>query len=398
MIIATQGTDMVRYILSFVCFLLLLTTAVGQTSGKKMLFVIDSFPLLGDPEEWNQVLPEDIADLTVVRNKDTLKLFGWPDLGGIVYIFTKEYRKRPDSLKRIPTLKQMEMKNNEWRLHGNLYSGKYIDYYNNGKIQNEGTLLYGRLHGELIVYFRNGNKKSAANYKNGILNGIATEYYPNGALMQTSEYVGGTYRRTPQTYFVNGQPMYGKNLRKKTRYDTAFTYYSTGKIKKMQLIRNGTPVFDQRENDINYYTTRFNHSINARNTKDANKYFLELYKLDSTSSDTYFLEGMLLAKELRFEKAIASFDKALKLEPLMRESLLQRALTRINKYRSININGVPEHNYAPITVADITSIPDNEQEKICNDLRKAEYVDYSEYHVRQWTSEAILNFCRKRNP
>lgn len=398
MIIATQRTDMVRYILSSVCFLLLLTTAVGQTSGKKMLFVIDSFPLLGDPEEWNQVLPEDIADLTVVGNKDTLKLFGWPDLDGIVYIFTKEYRKRPDSLKRIPTLKQMEMKNNEWRLHGNLYSGKYIDYYNNGKIQNEGTLLYGRLHGELIVYFRNGNKKSAANYKNGILNGIATEYYPNGALMQTSEYVGGTYRRTPQTYFVNGQPMYGKNLRKKTRYDTAFTYYSTGKIKKMQLIRNGTPVFDQRENDINYYTTRFNHSINARNTKDANKYFLELYKLDSTSSDTYFLEGMLLAKELRFEKAIASFDKALKLEPLMRESLLQRALTRINKYRSININGVPEHNYAPITVADITSIPDNEQEKICNDLRKAEYVDYSEYHVRQWTSEAILNFCRKRNP
>ena len=75
-------------------------------------------------------------------------------LDGIIYIFTKAYRNRPDGLKRIPSLKQMVMTKEGWNLNGALYTGKYIDYYNSGKIQNEGTLLNSKLNGVLTVYFK----------------------------------------------------------------------------------------------------------------------------------------------------------------------------------------------------------------------------------------------------
>src|SRR5690242_10513810 len=113
--------------------LLLSIFSIGQTSNNKILFIIDSLPLLNDPEEWNQLLEEDISDIKVVKSKDSLKLFGFEKFEGVTYIFTKEYRKRPDSLKKIPSLKQLKFENQVWNFNGVPYTGKYIDYFNNGK-------------------------------------------------------------------------------------------------------------------------------------------------------------------------------------------------------------------------------------------------------------------------
>ncbi len=187
----------------------------GQAPANKMLFIIDSIPLLHDPEKWNQIMPEDIADMNVVKNRDSLKLLGWKDLDGITYVFTKEYRNRPDSLKKIPGLKQMEMKNSAWHFHGVPYTGKYIDYYNNGKKQNEGMLLNGRLNGALIIYFRNGNTKLTGYYKQGLEHGRRNEYYKNGALMQSRNFLVGKDDRTGKTYFINGQVDHELRLKKK---------------------------------------------------------------------------------------------------------------------------------------------------------------------------------------
>src|SRR3954447_11934962 len=67
---------------------------LGQASGGRMLFVIDSIPLIDDPEDWNPITQEDIADVAVVRNKDSIMQLGWGQLDGITYIFTKSYRSR----------------------------------------------------------------------------------------------------------------------------------------------------------------------------------------------------------------------------------------------------------------------------------------------------------------
>jgi antitoxin component YwqK of YwqJK toxin-antitoxin module len=383
-------------------FFLLLTLSIsppsfGQSLNEKILYIIDSIPLFNDPEEWNPIAKEEIADIIVIKNKDSLKRLRPEQLDGIVYIFTKAYRNRPDSLKKIPSLKQMVMKNEVWNLNGIPYSGKYIDYYNSGKIQNEATLLNGKLDGELIVYFKNGNRKLVSNYKEGILHGVWNEYYPNGILMNSRKYAYAKVIGHGTYYFVTGQIMNEIKPKKRTLYDTSFSYYSTGKVKEMKLIKNGKPVLDKRINDFNANTTYFFLSINTGKLNDANKYFYSIWKVDSTSSDTHFKKGLLLMKEFRFDAAIEAFDEALRLEPLMRESLVHRAVARIKKYKYPNAKPLSKDNKEiPLTLEDIISIPGDEQTKICMDLRQAVYVDFSEFYVPKIVPFSILNYCQNK--
>ena len=391
------ATLMARLWIFLLAFLSISATSFGQIPNEKILFVIDSIPILTDPEEWNPIDPIDIADITVIKNKDSLKLLRPEQLDGIVYIFTKAYRNRPDSIKRIPSLKQMVVKNEIWNLNGIPYSGKYIDYYNSGKIQNKGTLLNGKLNGELTVYFKNGNKKFISNYKDGILHGVWSEYYPNGVLMNSRIYTGGKITKDDGYYFVNGQIQSEIRPKKATQYDTAFSYYSTGQVKRIKLVKKNPSVQDKKTNDFNAAVTYFLQSINEGNLKEANKYFLSIWKVDSSSSDTRFKEGLLLEKESRFDAAIEAFDKALKLEPLMRESLVHRAIARIKKYKYSNTNLLTgKSKETPLTLEDIISIPQDEQAKICNDLRQAVYVDFSELYVPQMVAPAILNYCQSK--
>ena len=117
---------MIKTVLISLGLFLFCKTSFAQIPKNTTLFVIDSIPILNDPEEWNSVLDEDIADISVVKGKDTLALLGYKKLDGIIYIFTKEYRNRPDSLKIIPSLKQMVMQNGIWHLGNIPYSGRYI--------------------------------------------------------------------------------------------------------------------------------------------------------------------------------------------------------------------------------------------------------------------------------
>ena len=387
---------MVKIAIFILAFLSISASPFGQIPNEKILFVIDSIPILNDPEEWNSIDPNDIADITIIKNKDSLKALRPERVDGIIYIFTKAYRNRSDSLKRIPSLKQMEVKNEIWNLNDTPYSGIYIDYYNSGKIQNKGSLINGKLNGELTVYFKNGNKKSVYNYIDGILHGFGSEYYPNGVLMNSRIYTNGRIIENGTKYFVTGQIESEIKPKKVTQYDTAFSYYSTGKIKQMKLIKNGWHVLDKKTNDFNTNTTYFFQSIHSGKLKDANKYFYSIWKIDSTSSDTRYKEGLLLMKEFRFDAAIEAFDKALELEPLMRESLVHRAIARIKKNKYANAKLLSgEIKETPLTLKDFISIPQDEQAKICNDLRQSVYVDFSELYVPKMVAPSILNFCQR---
>jgi hypothetical protein len=64
---------MIKLPIFLLAFLSISVTSFGQISNEKILFVIDSIPILNDPEEWNPIDPTDIADITVVKDKDSLK-------------------------------------------------------------------------------------------------------------------------------------------------------------------------------------------------------------------------------------------------------------------------------------------------------------------------------------
>ena len=380
------------------CFLLVLlfcsTLSFAQAGSERILYIIDSIPLLNDPEEWNPIVADDIADLTVIKNRDSVKLLGWADVDGIVYVFTKAYRQRPDSIRRIPTLRQLEMVGGAWTRNGAPYHGPYIDYYNNGRIQNEGYLLNGKLDSTLTVYFQGGGKKFVANYRDGILHGPRTDYYKNGAVMFAAHYEHGKLVRNSKYYFVNGQVQQVLKPKNRTAYDTSVIYYSNGNVREWKLIKNNTLVRTKRDENLAYYNTMYWQAVNTGDLKKANNLFYDLWKLDSTNIDTYFKEGFLLLKEHRFDAALAAFDKALQLEPLMRESLVHRALARLRKYQPQRLGTGSVNGEPPLQVEDMAFIPASEQEKICRDLQYADYVDYSDLYVKKIVPAAIFNWCK----
>ncbi|MBX3253452.1 MAG: hypothetical protein KF862_04860 [Chitinophagaceae bacterium] len=384
---------------AFTLLLLFLFTyhATLAQSNEKVLFIIDSIPVFTDPEPWDDLDGEDVSDITVVKNKDSLKARGWEKMDGIIYVFTKAYRSRPDSIKKIPSLKQMLLKEQSWHLHDTPYSGRYIDYYNNGNIQNEGVLLNGKPEGELIVYFKNGSKKSTLNYHIGVLHGYWKDYYKNEQLMQARQYDNGREMRGSKTYFINGQLQHEVRVKKETRYDTAVEYYSNGKIRKMKVSQTGEFHPSSNEHDLNKYTTAFYSYMNAGNLKQANRNLYQIWRRDSTNIDTYFKEGLLAFKEQRFDAAIASLNKALDIEPLMRESLVYRGLACIKKYTIPEAKLYTPQNEEPLTLEALLAVPEAAQCLICADLIKAEETDQGEVYVRKLVPPAILKYCREKS-
>jgi len=386
-----------KNILFSVACILLAATNFGQSVKNSVLYVVDSIPNRPGPETWNPVHKDDIADMHIVTGKDTLEQLGYGDYNSVAYIFTKEYRKRPDSLKKILSLQQMEFINEAWHWHGMPYYGKFINYFNNGKIMNEGVLFEGRLNGILKAYFRNGNIKTVAGYEDGVLHGISTEYHDNGALLKTTEFVKGKEKPVRKTYFSNGQLQSEIRPKQGSRYDTLVIYYSTGKTRQVKLMKKGEVVPTKKEEYTNYYASNFYKNLRQHNRQQANKFYLELLMLDSTGIDTYFAGGMLMLQESRFEKAVAEFDKVLALEPMMYEALLNRAIARIKKYQTVKTKDDRPKSIANLTVEDIASIPIPEQEKICQDLLQAEKLDSNETAVRKKIPEAILDYCRQES-
>jgi tetratricopeptide (TPR) repeat protein len=389
---------MTRNIILLIIALILSKASIEQTQTTQTLFILDSVPVIDDPEPWNPIVPADIADMRVIKNADSLKLLGFEELASVTYVFTKEYRKRPDSVKRIASLRQMQMKDGRWNLNDVVYSGKYIDYYNSGRIQDEGTLFNGKLNGELKVYYLNGNLKSLDNYKDGIPNGSKILYYKNGAMMQKAEYTEGRNTGRWETYFLNGQLQTQMHPKKGNRFDSVFTYYSTGKVKRIALIYNGAPVVNNKIDKLNYLDFEFNQSLNKGDLMGANKVWAKLYDLDSTNADTYFKLGIILYREYRFDKAITEFGKALEVEPLLKEALLHRALSRIKKYQFAHEQDLTREKMAAIFSSDeVVPIPADEQEKICNDLREADILEFYETPFRKIISTEMMNYCMKFN-
>jgi antitoxin component YwqK of YwqJK toxin-antitoxin module len=379
-----------KIVLLFLGFFSFYTTSFGQTSNDKIMFVIDSIPVINDPEEGNEILQTDVADITVIKNKDTLKLLGYGQFDGVTFIFTNEYRNRPDSLKQIPSSKQMERKNGVWLFHNVPYSGRFIDYYYSGRKQGEGTFINGRVNAHRKMYYQNGKISVEKDYKDGIENGFEIEYYEDGSLKQKGEFVNKKEEGIWESFYPNGQVKLRSKYKTGEIYDTATKYYSTGKIKEVVFIKNGKVIPDPSLEKINQLMTKSNKSNKEGDTKAAIKYCSKVIEIDSTYADAYFSRGTIKLNEFRFNEAIADFDQALKFEPLMELALANRAFARIRKYQFASSRTLSKNSDVTILASkDKVPIPGDEQEKICNDLQEAVFLGDKSKMI----TEALSDYC-----
>ncbi|HEY3403641.1 MAG TPA: tetratricopeptide repeat protein [Ohtaekwangia sp.] len=323
----------------------------GQGPEERVLYVIDSVAIIDDPGEDEGTISEtDIETLTVVTNKVDIERHGYKELDKIIFIITKEYAKRPDELKKIPTTKKMERRNGQWYLSKSTvpYSGQFIDYFFNGKKQGDGTLKDGVLDGRRNVYYQNGNLSYYTHYVNGIETGESKEYFMNGTLHQEGS-------------FKNGKD---DGLWKE--------WYSTGTLKRQTEFKEGQVIGATKEHDkfhklLSSGITMFRDG----NYQGAIKSYDKALELNPNYSDAYFHRGTAYLNDFKFDEAVKDFDKAIELEPLYMEAISNRAFARLRKYEFKNSRTLSKSSGVTVLASkDKVEIPKDELDKICADLKK----------------------------
>jgi len=380
-----------------IILLLILISFIGQSqnSNERILYIIDSIPIIDDPSEDDDELTEnDIETLTIITNKSEIKDYTNLEIDKVINITTKLYAKRSKEIKAIPTTKQMERKNGKWYLNNSTspYTGEFIDYYNTGKIWGEGTMFNGKLKGIRKMYYSNGNLSLERNYDNGISHGIEKEYYKNGVLEQQGEFENGKEVGIWEMYHPN------KQLKQRAEFNSngkmegeVISYYSTGKTKGVSYYKNGEYVKDKVNNKIFNYYNQSQELYKQGNYKSAIKKLDKAIELDSTWAKGYFARGTMKLNDFQFDEAITDFNKTLEIEPYFTNAYANRAFAIMRKHQFSNGRTLSKSKYVQVIASKETDIPENELEKICEDLNKAISLgDNSEMVL-----EALKTHCRE---
>ncbi len=360
-----------RIILLLVVYLSTFATSHGQAPNEKIMYVVDSIPVIDDPKDDNEISQDDLATISVIRNKDSLKTLGYDEFDGVIYIFTKEYTQRPDSVKLIPSSKIMKEKNGILFFHNNPYTGKFIDYYYSGRKQEQGEMIDGKINGAYKIYYQNGNLIVERNYLNGVANGTEKEYFEDGSLKQKGDFVNGKEEGFWDMYFPNGQLKQRSNFKNGAMDGETTIYYSTGKILAVETTKNGKTTPDKRLDKVYELMKRGNEKNSDEDYKNAIKNYSKVIEIDSTYAEAYFARGTSKFNEQKFDEAIEDYDKALTFEPFLKEALANRAFARIRKNESGGREILRNDEVSIIATKGNQKIPGNDLSKICADLRLA---------------------------
>ncbi len=374
--------------------LFLSISTFGQNQNERILYVVDSIPIIEEPKEGFGTLTEnEIEKVDVIKDKKIIESRGFKDLDGIIYVFTKEYAKRPDSLKSIPSTKRMNKKNGSWYLRDTEpYTGKFIDYYLNGKKEGEGYLFNGQLKGKRLMFYPEGNLSDEVEYENGLQNGIEKRYFKNGTLMQTGEFQNGKEIGTWEMYHPNGKLKQRSNFNINGKMDgESISYYSTGNIKVIYQYKNGIYLNNKTYDKIYSYYNEGQKYFKIRDYKSSIKEYSKCIELDEFQADSYFARGTAKMEMMKFDEAINDFNKVLEIEPLYTFAYANRGIAIIRKYEFTDSRTLSKSKDVQVFVTKKVEIPELEIEKICLDLNKAIELGDTNFMVL----EAYKKYCKK---
>lgn len=380
-----------------VLLLLTLVSYIGQSQSKNenVLYIVDSIPIIKEPKEGLNTLTEkEIDNIVVLKNKKTIDSLGYKKLDGIIYIFTKAYVQRPDSIKAIPTTKLMQKKNGTWYLKNSSksYSGKFIDYYLTGKKQGEGDLFNGKLEGKRFLYYLNGNVSDEIEYKNGISNGIEQRFYNDGVLMQRGRFKNGKENGVWEMYHPNGQLKQRTTFNENGKMDGAsISYFSTGKIKGKNIYKNGVYKKNKINDKIFKLYNQAQSYYKQGNFKSAIKKYSKSIELDENWVEGYFARATAKLNNFQFDEAVKDYNKTIEIEPYFTNAYSNRAFARIRKHELGSGRTISKSKDIQIIASKETKIPKKELTKICIDLKKAVSLGDKNWMVL----EALKKHCKE---
>jgi antitoxin component YwqK of YwqJK toxin-antitoxin module len=347
----------------------------SQNNSENILYIVDSVPIIEEPEEEFATLTEnDIDHINVVKNKEAIKATGYTDFDGIIYVFTKAFVQREDSIKAIPTTLLMIKKNGTWYKKGNSqpYTGPFIDYFLNGSKQGEGTLFQGKLKGKRLRFYINGSISDETEYENGIANGLEQQFYQDGTLKQKGIFKDGKEIGVWEMYHPNGRLKQISTFSENGKMDgEAISYYSTGMVKGKSIYVNGNYQKDKKVEKMFTYYNQSQEMYQQGNYKGAINKLNDALELDSTWEEAYFARGTMKLNDFQFDEAVLDFNKTLEIEPYFTNAYANRAFAIIRKYEFGNSRTLSKTNEVQVLATQEFEIPENDLEKICLDLEKA---------------------------
>lgn len=377
-------------------FMIISTIGFTQNQEERLLYIVDSIPIIDEPKEGFGILTEnDIDRVEVVKDRKAIaSATEYKDIDGIVYVFTKAYIQRPDSIKVIPTTNLMTKKNGVWYLKNSSapYSGKFIDYYLNGTKQGEGTLFNGRLKGKRLMFHLNGIISDEVEYENGLPHGMEKRFYQDGTLMQKGEFENGKEVGVWEMYHPNGQLKQRSTFNKYGKMEgESVSYYSTGKLKGKNVYKNGVYQKDKINDKLFELYNESQDLYRQGNSKGALKKLNKALELSPNWADGYFARGTMKLNDFQFDEALQNLSKTLEIEPYFTNAYANRAFALIRKYEFGNSRTLSKSKGVQVLATKGTEIPKSDLAKICADLKKAVELGDDNYMV----FDAIENFCEE---
>ena len=360
-----------KKLLSLFLLVVFFNNGFSQEATKKetILYIVDKVPVIDEPNENSgNVTNDDIEEVTVIKDKEKINLTGY-SVDKLIYVTTKEYKKRPEEIKNIPTTKLMDQKDGAWFLKGATtpYSGKFIDYFLNGKIQGEGVLKNGIVDGARTTYYLNGSKRYTYTYRDGMQSGESEEYFTNGKIKQKGSFFNrkqiGLWQR----------------------------FYSTGELKDQMMFVNEKPQLSKEQKKFYNLQDKATELMKEEDYKAAIRKLDDAEKINNKYSDLYFDRGTSKLDNMDFDTAVLDLDKAIELEPLYMEAIANRAFARIRKYQFKNSRTLSKTSKVTILASkDKVDIPKDDLAKICADLQKC----YELGNKKDMILDAMKDYCK----
>lgn len=121
---------------------------------------------------------------------------------------------------------------------GNLYSGKYTLFFDNGAAKQDLNIKDGKLNGEIIAYHENGTKKEVGQYENNLKFGLWSRYSAAGKLTATASYKNDKKDGQWVVYNENGAKLFQMEYKEGEKAGTWYQWDDKGELIKTTTYSN----------------------------------------------------------------------------------------------------------------------------------------------------------------
>jgi len=364
--------------ITFIFFILFISNTYIKAQSR-ILYVIDSVPYYDDifyidySERNKAFLYEDeIANSKIITDSIEIKKLGYHS-DTVIFILTKELLKRPNEYKMIQNIKKL-------KFYGTLlynpdfsapYTGSFIEYYINGKVERTGFIKAGVIEGKVKKYDGRGRLFVESEYKGGVEALPYTEFWPNGNVLTKCEEDQSLLVKC-STYTSTG-----KLMMEFTIDDDNTIHYSKSLKKELKGLKQLVTKKHFKKNE------NYNQFL-----KDYNKSTL----LNPKSFETYSFLGTMFLYYGELENAIHMLDTAISLEPSHYNSRICRLYCLIFKYEFNNFQTINNAKTFDIKNLELIEKDPIDLLKICQDieeLKKQEFLHECEYKYEDFQGNEI---------